>query len=188
MDPGTLNLGEDDRFQVEMVAHAVERRNRSTSLFLAALLVLVLCTVFWFFGWRAKTTAISRLRSQQRESATIEAKLLRLDALRSRGSDSNLEGEPINDMGTRLQNIAIRVSLDNLPVPDESRNAAAGGVLKTYRYDDITGKRIEPILEWLAQSEAEVPGLELYSLEISPEEAREQWNVSVTFRRWERAQ
>lgn len=191
MDRRTLQLGEDDRFALEMTARSSERRNRSTALLALALVVLAVCAIVWIVGWRSRTGAIAALRADQRQYVQVEAKLMRLEALRSQATGGNVGGEPIADMGTRLKRIADRVGIggaDQLPLMDERRTDEAGGVVKTYRYDGVTSKDLEPILRWIARAVDEISGLELYQIQIDPDDRQEQWDVNVLFRRWERAQ
>jgi hypothetical protein len=191
MDHGRLQLGEDDRFAVEMTARATERRNRSTALIALALVVLLVCGIVWLVGWRSRVAALADLRADQGQYVQIEAKMMRLEALRAQARGGAIGGEPITDMGTRLKRIADRAGIgdgEGFPAPDERRTQEAGGVVKTYRYTDVRNRTLEPILLWIARAVDEVPGLEVYQLTISPDERLERYEVNVVFRRWERAQ
>jgi len=187
-------LGEDDRFQVEFTAQQTERKNRSSRLIVLGLLLLVVCGFVWIWGWRAESSAVATLRAKQREQVRIQTMLDRIEAIQADGAGKTVEGEIIINMGSRLKSIAVdKAGLpeDGLPLPNPRTVAAAGGNLQTYRYEGVTSPTLEPIIEWLllATDEDEgIDGLEIYSLDITPNKARKQSEADVVFRRWERAQ
>lgn len=185
------SFGEDDRFQVEFTAQQTERRNSSARLVVLGLVVLVICSFIWIWGWRAKSSAVAALRARQNQQFRIESMLSRIESMRAQGVDTSGGGEPINDMGSRLKRIADRLGVGaELPIPSESSEDAAGGRLRFYRYDGISVPSIGPVLEWTARAtdvEEGIDGLELYSLTIDPDKNNEEWTVNVHFRRWESA-
>lgn len=183
-------FGEDDRFQVEFTARQAEQRNSSARLVVLGLLVLVICSFVWVWGWRAQSSAVAALKSRQRQQVNIEAMLSQIESLRAQGTTAGA-GAPIIDMGSRLKRIADRVGLTDLPIPTEASEDARTGRMRFYRYENMTMTSPGPVLDWMATATDKddgIDGLELYALIIDPRKEREEWTVSVHFRRWESAQ
>lgn len=185
------SFSEDDRFQVEFTAAQTERRNNSSRLVVLGLVVLVICSFVWIWGWRAKSSAIADLKARQRQQTNIEVMLAQIEVMRDQGLDKSGGGEPIDNMGSQLKRIADRVGVGELPIPNESSDEAAGGILRSYQYEDMSIPSFGPFIEWISRAvdpDDGIDGLELYAVTIDPDKNNEEWTVSVYFRRWERAQ
>jgi hypothetical protein len=179
-------LNEDDRYQVELTARATERRNSSALLVVLALLVLGVCSIVWLWSWRDKSVAISQLRHKHREQVTLQAKLTEISRLQQ--SPEMGAGEPINDMWVRIKRVADQARVSDLPPPKERSDSISGGVVRTYEFKDVSEPTPDPIIEWIRLALDTIDGLEISTLQVDPNDRLKKWDVTVHFRRWERAQ
>ena len=63
-------------------------------------------------------------------------------------------------------------------------NVRPGIVVTTYRYQIVKDTSLQALMEWVRRA-TEIPGMEVTELKLKAEPT--DWNVDVTFRRWERA-
>ncbi|MFZ4574271.1 MAG: hypothetical protein ACOYN0_07720, partial [Phycisphaerales bacterium] len=58
-------------------------------------------------------------------------------------------------------------------------------VQRLFKYT-VQNEDLPPLLDWMRRAPAAVPGLEVYQVKLTPRPA--DWQLQVTFSRWERKQ
>jgi len=180
-------LSQDARFELAMGAAGRARRNRPTALLIAAAAAMGVSGVLalWGFSTRqAEMRAFSREQADAVEVERLTAEWARLDRLEKEGADANA-GRPITDLYTRLERLAERAGIkETIKTPHPNPSTRGAGTLTEYAYQDVKDPSLGALMEWMRLATGEVPGLELYSVVLRPEPTT--WNLSVTFRRWEK--
>ena len=94
-------------------------------------------------------------------------------------------GGQMADLLSQLEGLATRAGLKEKPNPPRQNPQTRSGVTVTeYYYTNVKDASLKPLLEWLRLATAQIPGLEVYGLNLRPDPNN--WNMTVTFRRWER--
>jgi hypothetical protein len=180
-------LSEDARFELAMAAAGRARRNRPTALLLAAGAAVVVAFLAAMWGIAARASAWSALVREQRASANLD----RLSAEWSRLEDAKGEGDPraggaYPGIQTKMEALAITAGMKAAPNHPRTPNAQKSGTIQIfeYHYIDVRDAELKALMEWMRLATAEIPGLEVTSVVLTPEATS--WKLDVTFRRWER--
>ncbi len=183
--PNQGRISEDLRYELADAARAAESGNKPRGpLLLATLLFLI-----------AGVALIVTLR--QRESAARQAEMhsdlvARIDNLETQyqlvarlsESGSSRASEPILDILSRIEVAARTAGVRDKPaIPRPQSQVIQGAVRNLYEYK-MQDPSLENLLKWVEAARADVPGLEVFSLEVAP--AADLWKFNVVFVRWER--
>lgn len=180
-------LTDDARFELAMGAAARERRNRPVALVIAAGLVLIIAAVVAATGIAGRASARARLKLVQQDQASVERMAADWAALDAQAGASSSLGQPMPKLMSTLEDLAVgRAGMKEKPktprtAPQPPRN---GIVVTEYFYSDVRDPSLAALVEWVRLA-TEIAGLEVTSLDLTPD--KQQWTMSVTFRRWERA-
>lgn len=179
----------DERFAIASVAAASERENRPRHLVLGAIVLLVASLIYLSVEAGERGTARRQLKGRMTEAEGIEAmaaELVRLDQQVSENSSGGGLGTPMPDVLSRLEGFATEAGLrDQLSHRRGPGRSEGGATLYTYPYE-VRDPSLENVMTWLQKSVEGIPGLEVQSVRIRPEETL--WSVQVTLSRWERVQ
>jgi hypothetical protein len=180
--------GDDLRFEMAVQAASRERRNRPVALVVLAAAALLVTGIAALIGTASRAAAAHEYQNQLEIQARVEGMLSQLAVLKNAeaASTSGAAHEAIPFLLTKMEDLAARAGLSKPSPPAERPEPRPGGiVVKQYVYTNIRADSLTPLLEWVRLAVAEVPGLELYQITtLKPEPAG--WNMSVSFRRWER--
>lgn len=181
-------LSPEQRDDLAFAAARAERRNRpahwlalATLLFAAALISLA------WSGWniRAAEKRLSDQRSIAAQTAELAGQITRLRE-RAAGAAGAGENQPISQIRSRLQQIGAEAGVTGtIPVPIDETERFGTSVRRKFRFANVQDDSLPALLSWLDRAVDELPGVEVYSVTIRPQ--ANQWQVSVTFARWERA-
>jgi len=95
-------------------------------------------------------------------------------------------GRPITDLYSRMEQLATRAGIKDKPQPPRPSESTRGAVkVVEYNYSNVKDPSLKALLEWARLATAEIPGMEVYGLTLKPDPNN--WNLTITFRRWERA-
>lgn len=178
-------LSPEDRLEIARAAALAERRNRPRALVALSAALLVLAGGSVALGLGARRTASGTLENERRTLGEVRAKVARLEALERAAPEARTPaGAPIPDLISRVERAAQRAGVTQGPLTPNERSEPRGAyTLKLYGYE-VTDRSIDALLEWTRGSCAAVPGLEVYSLKLSPV-PNAGWSMSVQYSRWE---
>ncbi len=163
--------------------------NRPVKLLVLAGVIFVAGLIFLLVSWSSMASAQTRLSRERKMADGIIERLGQLKGLQARAAASGVEvSQPVTQIRSRIEAAGIEAGLKSrppLPITRNDRPNAEGAVSTKFDYD-VRDESLEALLAWVERSVAEVPGLFVYSVTISPE--NQVWRLRVTFSRWERAQ
>jgi hypothetical protein len=181
-------MSDEARFELAMAAAGRARRNRPTALVVAGAAALALAAVLTIWGVSARATAWAALKREQGASASLDllrAEWERLDEAQREGGDSQA-GRVIRDLQAQMESLATRAGMKAIPNhPRIPTPSLRGGVqVYEYHYSEVRDPELKALVEWMRLATTEIPGLEVYSVILTPE--ANNWKLDVTFRRWQR--
>ncbi|MDX2146965.1 MAG: hypothetical protein SFZ23_05535 [Planctomycetota bacterium] len=189
-DARTRELADQARDEVAAAASRAESRNRPRVFILASSLALAIAFVMLVLGMGAKANADSSLRRERAQANEAVELLARLRQLDEAAKDSTKLpfGEQLSKIRSKITDAASRAGLKSppqLPVSDQVvRNVAAGVNRNTWTYE-VRDPSLRAMLDWLQLAIKDIPGFEVYSVTLKPEQ--NQWYLRVTFSRLERS-
>jgi len=178
--------GAEERDELATSALLGERRNRPVYLVVlagvlaaGALIALISSAIVSGRALKERSRQLDMLGRTQQLAAE-------LDAMRARestdGADDPYERNP--DLLTRIEALAKQAGMAKpaLPVEGSNGRGALHQVLLQYKQlrDDDVGR----VISWITSVVREIPGVEVYKISIRP--LPTQWQIDVTFSRWER--
>jgi hypothetical protein len=183
-----VTLSDDVRFEMAAQAASRERRNRPVILVVVAALALLVAGVAALAGLAARASAAAAYQDQLDAQARVQSMLSQLAVLKNAeaASTSGAAHDPNVRIASNMEGLALRAGLSRPSPPHESPEPRGGGItVKEYVYTNVRAPSLTPLLQWVRLAVEEVPGLELYKItSLKPDAAG--WNMSVSFRRWER--
>jgi len=185
-----MSASEDIRFQMALTAASRERANRPRALIVGAGALFVVAALIALVGLGARARAASGLRAEARRQGDVVARIRELETLRAaQEAAATPTGEPLSvlELAQKMGDIAQEVGMkDRLAPPREISETRGRIVVKRYTFQNVRNAELAPMIEWLARATREVPGLEVFGLELVPDASG--WNMTnLTLRRWERA-
>lgn len=178
--------GAEARFELATASAAAERRSTPRFLLMWAVAAFLVALVALLWSYVRMSAAQTQLNFQRRQATEVRALVDELHRLEARGSLSDPEHErhaPNPNVVSSIENAASRAGLATPPRRPTTRTESAGNAVENfYKY---TGVREQPekLMRWVEASLAEVPGLEVWSINLEPQPA--DWKLDIEFRRWE---
>lgn len=170
-------------------AQAGLQRNRPRVFVLAACLVFVCGAVLCLHGMRKASDALERTQRAKTQAGNTLQALAHLDSLikRRAGEGPRIEGN--SQTLSKIEEAGIRAGMAKpFPVGQTAssprRDINASQI--TVRYNAMKHEDLGVLLAWVNGALADVPGLEVVSLNVRPE--AEKWSMDVRFGRWERTE
>ena len=184
-DQERRTLSEEVRFELAGAAAAAERRNRPTVLLVAALLVLAIGAGALVSSLSALGSAGRAMRLEQTREERVVRLAAQFEAVERQRQDSGADTfAPIPDLLSRIEAAARDAGLaDRPPIPNQRSERSEDLTRRDYTYT-MRDPSLDKILKWVDLSTQAVPGTQVSSIELRPEQRN--WQVTVTFSRWER--
>jgi len=183
----STRLSADDRYELAERSVMQERRSRPMHLVTFGVIVLVGSMLALALAWKHNSSANTQLVNNQIASINAERMILQINELKAAQSQSTGDDlyAPIPDILTRLTRISTQVGLENdLGLPKNTSPRTEGGTrMLTYPYT-VRDSSLERILEWIQQSQEQIPGLQIREITINLNSVT--WLVKVTLTRYER--
>lgn len=177
---------EQARQDVAVAAARQARRNTPTHLVIFAAVLLGIALICTLVAASSRSAAQDRLDAQKRQSSRIAELVARLNQL-SDAERAGIQrwGQPAERVQSKIQQAAVQAGLKTaIPPVNPTKSGPVGNAQRTqFRYD-IRDESLPALLKWVELATRDVPGLEVYSVKIRPE--ANQWDLNVTFSRWER--
>jgi hypothetical protein len=168
-------------------AARAQRRNRPAWLVLLGVIVLLSGAAFAWSGWSAHGEQRARARRAKAEADRVLAAAAKLKAMDD--AEASGDGPRVVETGnvlSRIEAAGSRVGLSK-PVGVGTRNVTARRELKLNQVRisyNVKDESLGALLAWAEEAVRDVPGLEVYSLNVRPEAS--EWSVNIVFSRWER--
>lgn len=184
-------LADDARHELTVAAAARERRNRPMGLVAGAGALLVIAGIAAAAALASRASAAGELRAQAGARERIGAQVEELTGLRAAAAaaEGGDAGAPLGALivTARLDELATSVGLKEKPAPPRVTDVPKGKIrVKEFLYQNVRSDNLKGLLAWLQSAPGTVPGLEVYRLDLRAEPTA--WSMTVTFRRWERAE
>lgn len=191
-NPDRLTADESRQLLAALAARA-ESRRRPRVLLVGAALLLIASFIMLLIAWSARSSAAARLDTERQLATNFTAeatKLLQLRAEAAAGGADAGRSESNAGMGSRLEAIAKRVGATRnatfAPTRTDKKPRVGSSQRTLFTYDKVRSPKVEPLIDWVRSSVAEIPGLEVQSIRLNIEKTG--WAMDVTFSRWERVQ
>lgn len=186
---GDSKLSADDRYELASRAMMHERKSRPVHLVAFGVLFFVAALLFLALAWKHNSGAENKLISNRVASMNVEQMMDQIMQLEIAQIETpgNSEFDPIPDILTRITRIGEQVGLQNpisLPRNTPPRNEGSARLM-SYPYT-VRDQSLELILEWIQQTQEQIPGLQARELTINLN--AQSWVVKVTLTRYERIQ
>jgi cell division protein FtsB len=188
--PLPVGLGEDQRAELAAIAARTQHANQPRNVVLLAGLLAAVAILILSVAWRANASALEQAELAQDRARAAASKAAELRALEQAGATRSSEvNEPIARMLSRIERAGVDAGLKNqIPVPGQragtvERRLGTRQMQLTYQLRDPS---FEALARFMQRAVQEVPGLEVYSIRIRPEQ--QNWFLEVVFSRWERAE
>ncbi|MBO6512588.1 MAG: hypothetical protein JJ974_01310 [Phycisphaerales bacterium] len=182
-------LSADDRYELASRAMMHERRSRPAHLVAFGVLVFVIALLFLAFAWRHNSAAESKLLSNSVAAINVEQMMDQINQLELALLENPEDDifQPIPDILTRITRIGEQVGLQNpIGLPRNTPPRTEGSArLMSYPYT-VRDQSLELILEWIQQTQEQIPGLQAREVTINLN--AQSWVVKVTLTRYERIQ
>ncbi len=180
-----MSLSPEDRDELATAAAIAERRNRPRGLVIFSGIVagIALIALIW--------SALSLNAAQGAQDKQLEL-LTKTQSLAARweGVQSAGQGDgsdifvPYPSPRTKIEELATAAGIDKPALPDRSLEGQGTIKMVQFKYNNIRENDIAKVMRWIESVVQEIPGMFVEQLRIDPQPNN--WNVSVTFSRWER--
>lgn len=178
---------QDLKFELGAAAARQQKQNRPAQLIAIAGVVFIVALILMIWsvvGRLGAESKLARQESQAKETITLAARLAQLQdaATQSEGAG---KFDTITDIRSRLKTAASSSGLKAelpLPKPRTVNNPRSNAQQQRLEYE-VKDESLDAIIRWIEKSQAEIPGLEVFALNLRPE--ANAWNCKVTFSRWE---
>lgn len=186
--PAHLTAIEDARLELASAAARTARRNQPKGMLLFSGAVLVGALIFLLTSVMSRQSALSRLEKSKQQAESAVQLAGRYKALRAASTASpTVQATGSQQIFSRLEQAGAEAKLERtVPLPKPPRTdkpPGFGSVQSKFDYT-VTDKSLSAILRWLELSVAAVPGLEINSVSLKPDQHT--WTIRVTFSRWEK--
>ncbi len=184
-----MTTSHDREPMLAALAGAAERANRPTTVvaFCAILLVVAAGFMFWSSGRASAAEKAYTIEARQLARAeAVAAEIRRINAEREAGAN---EGSVFDPEPRLLSSISGALPADRLQstelrfeqTKEEAPNSPLVRQVVTCR--SVRKLEIEPVFDWMTRALEAVPGLHIIHFSMKP--ARDGWEITVKFARWE---
>jgi hypothetical protein len=177
---------EQARQEVAVAAARQARRNTPTHLIVIAVVLMGIALICTLVAAGSRAAALSRLDTQKRQAARVAELVARLNQLTdAERAGIQRWGQPAERVQSKIQQAATQAGLKAaIPPVNPTKSSPVGDAQRIQFKYDIRDESLPALLKWVEIATRDVPGLEVYSVRIRPE--ANQWDLNVTFSRWER--
>jgi len=184
----------DDELHEQRVLEAArrERLNRPRHLVALSIVLLLIASGFVVYAWTQRAAAFEELATQRTQADLVVGVATKLKALEAKAAAEGRPkwGAPITEIRSKIQQAATLAGLKSAGtlLPQEQTDQLdrkLGVQRKKLTYREVRDESLENLLRWVQSTAAEIPGLEVYALDILQPEPN-QWKITVVFSRWER--
>lgn len=185
-----LKFTDDDRAELVQAAAQAERSARPVHLLVLASMLLVAGLGALMVTWSRVEKAERSLKFQQNMAEEMRLQVALLNRLKedtaARGPAAGDELAQIRSVIAQAATTAGIKNANNL-LPESDRadppRPGANSVQRKFRYR-VQDVNLPALFEWMKISTQQVAGLEVYAVKLTPRP--NDWELSVTFSRWER--
>ncbi len=183
---------QERREQLAAAAAITERRNRPRHLLVLSIALLLVASLALMWSLSARNAARSSLEAARAEAQSVQDLIGEWKALKATSADSSRMklNEPLTTFYSKIEAAATRAGVkERIPsaqAQGDVRDARSGAVQKKIRYQRVPDADLGALIKWLENACEDVPGLEVYSLRVQPLTTQGNWQIDVTFSRWER--
>jgi hypothetical protein len=178
---------EERRAELAALAARTRRANEPRSLVVLAGVGVLVSAVVLGLSVLSYVGAALEARAERERAGAIATRVAHLRALGERASTDAADAGESTRFRSRIDRAGVEAGLrDPLRVPAEAipdidRTKGTRQVQLTF---DIRDPSMEALVQFMQRAVAEVPGLEVQSIQIKPE--AQVWYLQVKFARWER--
>ncbi|MFO0830235.1 MAG: hypothetical protein U0637_00190 [Phycisphaerales bacterium] len=177
---------DDLRAALAAQASRAEQRNRPRAYLLVACIVLIIGAWFAWDGFRRSAEAASAAENAERYAQNVVKAAGHLKGLQSQG-DIQVHA-PMTSLYSRIESMGTPAGLKkSVPIPSSQTRPERGLgwnlVKTTYVIRDL---QLSAILKWIDLVVADIPGMEVHTISVRPQPT--EWEVTVVFSRWEKAE
>lgn len=183
------NAAIDARYELATIASGAARRNRPTHLIVIGFVLAAVAALALLVSFLQYQSAQRALEKQSGFGREVLDRIAELKAWQKAAADG--KGKPVTaqtEVGSTLQAAAARAGVKSsaslIPSRSQTPTRFQDVQRRKISYDDVRDESLEVLLKWLENAQKDVPGLEVYDLQIRPE--ANVWAMKVTFARWER--
>lgn len=179
-------ISDDLRYELVDAARIAETSNRPRTLLVLATLLFLAAGIALIVALGERDDAVGQYRAQADRQTRVEGLALQFAAVERQGQTGDaVRYGPIPNLFSLIEEAASAAGLGNKPpIPDPRADRQSGAVRYLYPYT-MTDPSLEALLAWVQEALARVPGLAVSSIEIRPQ--ANNWQLKVTFVRWERS-
>jgi hypothetical protein len=190
MTPSEIRAVIEHRADRAAYAAADARRNTPAGLLFLAFALLAVAILAVVVSWGARARAVAEVDARIAQATLITEKAAKIKAINERlksVADSRAN-DPMPGIPLKLQQACpserLQGVLTNNPARESSGGVDGGNVPKRFQYNNLQHDSMAEIMAWIEAARREIPGLEIDRLSFKPQ--ANQWNISITFIRWER--
>tara|TARA_R110002096_G_scaffold173781_2_gene347992 strand:- start:153360 stop:153929 length:570 start_codon:yes stop_codon:yes gene_type:complete len=183
--PSRPRLSADDRYELASRAAMHERQSRPVHFVVFGLIVFVAALIFIAVAWNHNSAANKKLLGNHLAAVNVERMIAQISELESAQTQSTDDDRfsPIPDIKTRIERIGEQMGL-SIPIPRNTQPRTEGNArLLSFPYT-VRDESLEKILQWIQQSQTQIPGLEVREITINLN--AKSWQTKVTLTRYER--
>jgi hypothetical protein len=181
---------DETRLAMAAAAAGAERANQPRYLVLVAGVLLAAALLFVGLSYRASRDAAEQARDEEAAAMKIVTAAARFKALREAGTDAGPAVAPGHtQVLSRIQNAGVDAGLSKpVPLPIHRPQTPSGGSVQ-HRFEcTVEDDSLPALFDWMQRAIADVPGLEVYSLTLRPDQNKKVWALRVTFALWQKTE
>lgn len=187
-----VTLTDESRAAMTGAATGAARANKPRWLIYLGGLAVLVALIYTGYNLSRRVAAQASLSSRQSEFDEVKTEVDLL--MKIKAEDEALGGDRAvadSRMADKISKIATESGLVISSVTEgDDQRPNPSKTVKRKRYDfKLLNQPAEPAFAWLKRATAELGGLQLNRIDITPADGNEGkpgWNISVTFTRWER--
>ena len=186
------STGNDTDFRADRAAQAqaAAARNRPKTIVYAAGLLLAVGLLLLILADRQRAEALDALSLQRQQTSNVFKLIDDVRKLRARqAAMPALKIERREDVRQAIRDAAPDALRPKVPIPKENltsieKLADKNAQRMVLRYEQVNHESLEDLTTWVGRALERVPGLEVYSISVKPQQ--NVWTMTVHFSRWEK--
>lgn len=190
--PNVAPLPEDARILLADSASSAERSNQPRYLVVLALGLVAVALVVTLLAWVQRASAEEELVTERAMTFQITRAVDELLAAKAEDDEfksSRYSQDPF--IVGKIETLARDAGLEGVTLAESDDSRTPPENYRRRKYSaTLQPQEAEPLLTWINRALADIPGLELSSLEVQPGmktlEGKPRFIGSVVFTRWER--